>query len=198
MILKRAIAVFTAAAIGFAVMVAAALPARAQSGGVLSRAPAGYCQMTGINAAAKITAANCQRAAFTATGTGTSLNVTAVASGLVNVNDAIAGTGVPAGTYIAAQVSGLPNGVGVYTTNNPTTSNGASLTSGGVPQGATVLEISAETQAIRWRDDNQAPTATVGMPIAAAALPFVYSGSLVNIQFINQVSGGIIDLAFYK
>ncbi|MGC9159753.1 MAG: structural cement protein Gp24 [Terracidiphilus sp.] len=43
---------------------------------------------------------------FTATGTGTSLAVTSV-TGLISIGDTIAGTGVPSGTTILAQVSGF-------------------------------------------------------------------------------------------
>ena len=49
------------------------------------------------------------RHAIYATGTGTSLVVTGV-TGYISVGDTIAGTGVPSGTTIAAQVSGTTGG----------------------------------------------------------------------------------------
>jgi hypothetical protein len=37
------------------------------------------------------------------------------------------------------------------------------------PPTARVARIICETQAVRWRDDGAAPTATVGMPLAVGA-----------------------------
>jgi hypothetical protein len=70
-------------------------------------------------------------AAFTGTGSGTNLTVTPV-SGVIHPGSAstasITGTGVPNSTYIVSQISGTAGGAGVYVTNNPTTSSGASIT----------------------------------------------------------------------
>lgn len=57
--------------------------------------------------------------------------------------------------------------------------------------------IVAEAQAVRWRDDGVAPTATVGMPLAVGAT-LLYDGDLAKIQFIAQVTGGIINSSFYN
>lgn len=67
-----------------------------------------------------------------------------------------------------------------------------------VPPGATLAIIDVEAQAVRWRDDGVAPTATIGMPIAVSDLALVYSGNLAALQFIAQVAGGIIDVSYYK
>ena len=71
-------------------------------------------------------------AAFTGTGNGTSLTATPV-TGVIHPGNAstasITGSGVPGSTYIVSQISGTPGGTGVYATNNPTTSSGASITS---------------------------------------------------------------------
>lgn len=66
--------------------------------------------------------------AATVTSFGTVLDVTAVASGVLAVGDAISGTGIPTGATIAAQVSGATGGVGVYTMNIPATAYAASTT----------------------------------------------------------------------
>ena len=58
--------------------------------------------------------------------------------------------------------------------------------------------IKAETQALRYRDDGTAPTATVGQPIAVTDAPIAYEGTISALQFIAQVSGGIVDVLFYK
>lgn len=66
-----------------------------------------------------------------------------------------------------------------------------------VPAGATMAVITAEAQAVRYRDDGVAPTATVGMPVAVGA-PFQYSGTLSAMQFIAQTSGAILNVSYYR
>lgn len=58
--------------------------------------------------------------------------------------------------------------------------------------------IKAEAQALRYRDDGTAPTATVGQPIATSDIPIQYEGTISALQFIAQTSGGIVDILFYK
>lgn len=64
---------------------------------------------------------------FTATGSGTSLTVSAIGMGRLSIGDAITGPGVPANTVINSQSSGSAGGTGVYITNNATTSVAAAL-----------------------------------------------------------------------
>ena len=56
--------------------------------------------------------------------------------------------------------------------------------------------ITPETQAVRWRDDGVAPTATVGMPLAAG-VTLQYDGDLTKIQFIEQNSGAKLNITYY-
>lgn len=56
--------------------------------------------------------------------------------------------------------------------------------------------ITAEAQALRWRDDGVAPTATVGMPLAVG-VTLQYDGDLSKIRFIEQVGGGIVNISYY-
>lgn len=56
--------------------------------------------------------------------------------------------------------------------------------------------ITPETQAVRWRDDGVAPTATVGMPLAVG-VTLQYDGDLTKIQFIEQVGGAKINISYY-
>jgi hypothetical protein len=62
----------------------------------------------------------------------------------------------------------------------------------------TLAVIKAETQAVRYRDDGVAPTATVGQPIAVTDAPIPYEGTISALQFIAQTSGGIVDVLLYK
>jgi hypothetical protein len=62
----------------------------------------------------------------------------------------------------------------------------------------TLAVIRAEAQAVRYRDDGVAPTATVGQPIAVTDAPIAYKGIISALQFIAQVSGGIVDVLLYK
>lgn len=72
----------------------------------------------------------------------------------------------------------------------------ASSTALTVPAGATLAVIVPEGQAVRWRDDGTAPTASVGMPIAVG-FTLSYDGDLKNIRFIQQTSGGILNVSYY-
>lgn len=56
--------------------------------------------------------------------------------------------------------------------------------------------ITAESQAVRWRDDNTAPTASVGMPLAAGAT-LQYDGDLTKIQFIEQTGSAKLNVSYY-
>ena len=66
-----------------------------------------------------------------------------------------------------------------------------------LPAGARLAVISCTAQAVRWRDDGTAPTATVGMPLAVG-VQFTYSGDLSAIKFIEQASGAVLNVSFYK
>ncbi len=62
----------------------------------------------------------------TATCFGNKLNISAVASGSLDVGEPVTGTGVPALATIASQVSGTTGGVGVYQLSLPATAYAAS------------------------------------------------------------------------
>lgn len=67
-------------------------------------------------------------AAFTGTGSGTTLTVSAV-TGVIEPGQLVQGSGVPANTTIVSQLSGTPGGAGDYQTSNATTSVAAALNS---------------------------------------------------------------------
>jgi len=56
--------------------------------------------------------------------------------------------------------------------------------------------ITPEGQAVRWRDDGTAPTASVGMPLAAG-VTLQYDGDLTEIRFIEQVIGAKLNVTYY-
>ena len=98
---------------------------------------------------------------FTATGTGTSLAVTAL-TGYLAVGDEISGTGVPAGTTIVAQVSGTTGAAGTYTTSAATTSVAATVTSFGV-----TVEITSTTGLISI---GETVSGGAGFPVGATVV----------------------------
>jgi hypothetical protein len=69
------------------------------------------------------------------------------------------------------------------------------------PQGSagtpTAAIIRCETQAVRWRDDGTAPTASVGMPLAVGDT-LVYDGDLKKIQFIEQTASAKLNVSLYS
>lgn len=66
-----------------------------------------------------------------------------------------------------------------------------------VPAGANVALIQAETQAVRWRDDGEDPTDSVGMALAAnETLP--YTGNLGAIRLIQQSAGAKLNVSYYR
>lgn len=56
--------------------------------------------------------------------------------------------------------------------------------------------ITPEVQAVRWRDDGIAPTAAIGMPLAVGAV-LRYDADLNKVQFMEQVAGAIINIAYF-
>lgn len=67
-----------------------------------------------------------------------------------------------------------------------------------VPLGTALLIISAETQAIRWRDDGVDPTATIGYPLAAGAELRYTARDLSRLRFISQVNGALLNIVCYS
>lgn len=65
-----------------------------------------------------------------------------------------------------------------------------------VPNGARIARIVCETQAVRWQDDGNAPTATVGMPLAVGT-ELTYDGHLGALQFIEQTASAKLNVSYY-
>lgn len=66
-----------------------------------------------------------------------------------------------------------------------------------VPAGSKVAVVVAETQAVRWRDDGENPTSTVGMPLATGTY-LVLDGDLSAVKFIEQTASAKLNVSYYK
>lgn len=75
----------------------------------------------------------------------------------------------------------------------------ASCTTGSVPTQVNnaIAEICVSGAAIRYRDDGTAPTASLGIPVAAGNC-FQYSGNIPALQIIQQSASATIDATFYN
>lgn len=105
----------------------------------------------------------------------------------------------PTGTTCPAGYgSALPtqNGIGVPLGYQQLTgmSTAQGLT---VPTGATEAFVVCDTQAVRWRDDGTAPTASVGVGLAVG-VGFPYTGALSAIKFIEQTASATCNVSYYR
>ena len=68
-----------------------------------------------------------------------------------------------------------------------------------IPTGTdpTYVIIVAQTQAVRWRDDGVAPTASVGMPLDVG-VAFRYDGDLRRIRFFEQAASAALNVSYYS
>lgn len=163
--------------------------------------PLGYCQLSASALGASVPLSSCVRAGFTATaGTpATNLVVTSV-TGIIKIGDQIvSGTGITAGTVITGQVSGTPGGAGTYSLSATNTASSAASTSGGIPTGATMAYLEAETADVRYRDDGGVPTASVGLIVVhGAGGSILYTGTLSALRFIALSGSPLLNVGFYR
>ena len=66
----------------------------------------------------------------------------------------------------------------------------------GLRQMPTFALITPLTAAVRWRDDGIAPTASIGMPLAAG-VTLQYDGDLTRIQFIQNGGTAELNISYY-
>ena len=64
------------------------------------------------------------------------------------------------------------------------------------PAGARMALIQAIGQAISWRDDGTAPTATVGMQIAVGQT-LTYTGPLAALKMIQAAASATANITYY-
>ena len=73
---------------------------------------------------------------------------------------------------------------------------GAVSTALTVPAGARIAVIHVEVAVMRWRDDGTAPTAAIGMRLAAGG-ELVYDGELTELRLIQEAAGAIANVSYY-
>lgn len=66
----------------------------------------------------------------------------------------------------------------------------------GLNQHPMIAIIVAEGASVRYRDDGVAPTASVGMPLAAG-VAFTFDGDMARIKFIEQTAGAKLNITYY-
>ena len=66
----------------------------------------------------------------------------------------------------------------------------------GLSAKASFALITPLTQTVRWRDDGVAPTASVGMPLAAG-VTLQYDGDLSRIRFIQTTASAELNVSYY-
>ena len=81
-------------------------------------------------------------------------------------------------------------------TLNTAPTTGVALSSFTPPNMPRIAVIVAETQGYRYRDDGTAPTSSLGIPVSSGVV-MVYDGQLETLQMIDQVAGGLINVAYY-
>lgn len=118
----------------------------------------------------------------TGTGAGTSLTITGI-SGNFHVGDSITGTGVPASTTLTAGPAG--GGNGVYTTSNPTTSSGNTITATG---SRSDLAINSGTAPTIGDTIVNSSNVTLGV-VESGTGPFVLVSSAANQGPISMFGG---------
>lgn len=183
------------AALAFLAFIPAAIAQVATPG--LPIVPLWNCQLSSSQLASSVGLASCVSASFTGTGSGTTLTAASV-TGAILAGQTVTGTGVPAGTTIVAQLTGTAGGAGTYRTSAATTSSSASLTSGGIPTGATMAYLQAETANVRYRDDGAAPTTAIGNLVVSGTVGILYPGTLSKLRFIGASGSPLLNIAFYR
>lgn len=66
-----------------------------------------------------------------------------------------------------------------------------------VPDKTAFIIVTPQTQACRWRDDGVAPTAAIGYTLAVGQELRYDSSSMVQLRFISQVAGCILNVTYY-
>lgn len=191
--------IFTVALVGLltalsGVAIAQGIPGQAM-------VPIGNCQIGSSALSSAVALSKCVRASFTASAgsPSTKLVVTSVTGIILPGDQIVSGTGLTAGTIVVSQdPGGTPGGAGTYNLSVANTASSASVTSGGIPPGATMAFLEAEVADIRYRDDGSVPTTAIGNLIVHGIPGILYTGTLSKMQFIGASGSPLLDVAFYR
>lgn len=190
----RKLLVFAAAA-----LVAASLTFPSARAQVTRATSLGFCSLSSLGSATKVTSTSCVFASFTGVIAGTTLTASSV-TGSILPGQPLVGTGIPAGTLVANVINApTPGGAGTYRISNTLTVASESMTTAGVPPAANYMVACAYTQNVNWRDDLTTPTGTVGtggQQIASGAC-IPYNATMMNWQVIQQTASAVVGLTFY-
>jgi hypothetical protein len=66
-----------------------------------------------------------------------------------------------------------------------------------VPANTSLILVTPEAQAVRWRDDGAAPTSSAGYPLLAGAELRYDASNMEALRFIEQTAGAILHVAYY-
>lgn len=97
---------------------------------------------------------------------------------------------------LAEMIPGAPVAALGYCQLSPVAATALSSCAGGIPAGANLILMSADTANIRWRDDGVAPTSSIGMNLVFGQAPITYNGPISKLQFISAT--GVLNVTFYK
>lgn len=177
-----------------------AAPSWAQSG--LRQVPLGFCAMSSMSSATAITSTSCVQASFTGQIAGTLLTVTIAPSGIGAIvpGQLLFGTNVPSGTVVVAYGANTTGGIGTYQVSGSATVTSEAMTTAGLPPSASYIAMCAYTQGVVWLGTGGTPTGTPGTGgnglAANQCVPFNATPS--KLQFIQQTSGAVLTLDFYR
>lgn len=66
-----------------------------------------------------------------------------------------------------------------------------------IPAGCSLIIVTPETQAVRWRSDGVAPTATVGYPLAVGVEARFTIKQFAALRFIEQTASAKINVYYF-
>lgn len=72
-----------------------------------------------------------------------------------------------------------------------------SSVTGGIPAGTEQVVLQAETQNVRYRDDNTAPTASVGMILQANVIYTFTVAQIAQMKVIEVAANAKLNMTFY-
>lgn len=159
----------------------------------------GYQQIVGLSTATYLTLpVGPQQAQATSCNlSGNLLTVGGTITGAFAIGQVVQGAGIPANTTIVAPTQQGPNPTAWWLSAACTTESGETVT-GYQDAGANLAYIAPETQNVRYRPGNVAPTSTVGMPIYQGSQVEYTAGDLAALQFIEETATATLNVTYYR